>query len=259
MPGVRVLCFAYLDARIYQAYANWRFDRLPALARPATFTRPPALRVLAAEGSPLSRMAIPRLDFSVMVSEGIQPHTLARAAGHIPGTAFPDELGNVGIAGHRDTFFRKLSEIRRDDLITLTTPVASYRYSVEWTRVVAPDDVAVLNPSRSAVLTLVTCYPFHLRGPRAQEIHRACAPDGVSAKRPAAPRDQKVHADVRRMQQRIVNQASANSVQQALLLRLGEGVGTLELNMDLVQPRRAQNLGCGSHATPSAGSCERLK
>ncbi len=151
---------AYLDARLYQSYANWHFDRLPALARPSTLTPVPELRVLAAEGSPLSRMAIPRLDFSVMVSEGIQPHTLARAAGHIPGTAFPDEPGNVGIAGHRDTFFRKLSEIRRDDLITLTTPVGSYRYSVEWTRVVAPDDVAVLNPSRSAVLTLVTCYPF---------------------------------------------------------------------------------------------------
>ena len=105
-----------------------------------------------------------------MVSEGIRPHTLVRAAGHIPGTAFPDEPGNVGIAGHRDTFFRKLSGIRKEDLITLTTPVGSYRYSVEWTRVVAPEDVAVLNPSRAATLTLVTCYPFSYLGPAPQRF-----------------------------------------------------------------------------------------
>lgn len=160
----------YLDARFYQAHTNSQFDRLPSLRSAPTFTPPPALRVLAAEGSPLSRMTIPRLEFSVMVSEGIRPHTLARAAGHIPGTAFPDESGNVGIAGHRDTFFRKLSEIRRDDLITLTTPVGSYRYYVEWTRVVPPDDVEVLNPSHAAVLTLVTCYPFTYVGPAPQRF-----------------------------------------------------------------------------------------
>ena len=96
--------------------------------------------------------------------------TKLHAAGHIPGTAFPDEPGNVGIAGHRDTFFRKLSQIHRDDLITLTTPVGSYRYSVEWTRVVAPADVAVLGPSQSAVLTLVTCYPFTYVGPAPQRF-----------------------------------------------------------------------------------------
>jgi sortase A len=161
---------AYLDAALYQANANWKFDRLPSLGSAATLTPPPALRVLAAEGSPLSRIAIPRLALSVMVSEGIRPYTLARAAGHIPGTAFPDERGNVGIAGHRDTFFRKLSEIRTDDLITLTTPAGSYRYSVEWTRVVGPEDVAVLEPSRAAVLTLVTCYPFTYVGPAPQRF-----------------------------------------------------------------------------------------
>ena len=146
-------------------YAGWRFDRLPSLGRVTTPTPQPELRVFAQEGAPLSRMAIPRLAVSVVVSEGIKPHTLVRAAGHIPGTAFPDELGNVGIAGHRDTFFRRLSEIRRDDVITLTTLVGSYQYSVEWTRVVTPSDVEVLEPSNTAVLTLITCYPFAYVGP----------------------------------------------------------------------------------------------
>jgi len=96
----------------------------------------------------------------VIVSEGVQSRTLARAAGHITGTAFPDEPGNVGIAAHRDTYFRKLGQIRPDDLISLATPVGTYQYSVEWTRIVSPSSVDVLEPSTNPVLTLVTCYPF---------------------------------------------------------------------------------------------------
>jgi sortase A len=151
---------AYFDAKLYQVYSNWGFDALQPLGRVTTPAAQPGLRIFAQEGSPLSRMGIPRLAVSVIISEGIKPRTLVRAAGHIPGTAFPDELGNVGIAGHRDTFFRKLSQIRKDDLITMTTPGGSYRYSVEWTRVVMPSQVEVLEPSSSAMLTLVTCYPF---------------------------------------------------------------------------------------------------
>lgn len=161
----------YVDAEFYQMYFGWRFDYLPSLRGVTKPTPPqPELRVFAREGSPLSRLEIPRLAISMMVAEGIKPHTLARAAGHIPGTAFPDELGNVGIAGHRDTFFRKLSEVRRDDVITLTTPLDSYRYAVEWTRVVTPSDIEVLQPTSSSVLTLVTCYPFTYLGPAPQRF-----------------------------------------------------------------------------------------
>ena len=56
-----------------------------------------------------------------MVVEGVDDGDLKRAVGHIPGTALPGEPGNVGIAGHRDTFFRPLRAIHRDDTITLTT------------------------------------------------------------------------------------------------------------------------------------------
>lgn len=152
--------FTYLDAAFYQVYSSWRFDHPPSLNPIMRSTPPPALRILAREGSPLIRMTVPRLALSVMISEGVQSQTLARAAGHIPGTAFPDEPGNVGIAGHRDTFFRKLSEIRKDDVISLATPGGSYRYSVEWTRVVLPSQVDVLESSNRPALTLVTCYPF---------------------------------------------------------------------------------------------------
>ena len=159
------VALTYFDAELYQIYSGWQLDDPPSLGEVSLPTPRADLRVYAREGSPLSRIAIPRLGVSVVVSEGIKPHTLARAAGHIPGTAFPDEIGNVGIAGHRDTFFRKLGEIQADDVITLTTPEGSYEYAVEWSSVVTPSDVEVLEPSDTPLLTLVTCYPFTYVGP----------------------------------------------------------------------------------------------
>jgi sortase A len=70
----------------------------------------------------------------------------------------------VGIAGHRDTYFRPLRNIRQDDVITLITPLGEYRYRVVSARVVSPTDVEVLDSSDDEVLTLVTCYPFYFVG-----------------------------------------------------------------------------------------------
>ena len=105
-----------------------------------------------------------RLGVSVIVMEGTDARTLRRAAGHINGTALPGQDGNVGIAAHRDTFFRPLRDIRKDDVITITTSRGDYRYRVVSTQIVGPDDVSVLNSDGSDVLTLVTCYPFNFIG-----------------------------------------------------------------------------------------------
>jgi sortase A len=112
----------------------------------------------------IGRIAIPRLRLSAIVLEGTSTTTLRRAVGHIAGTALPGGRGNVGIAGHRDTYFRPLRNIRQDDVITLTTPLGEYRYRVVSARVVSPTDVAVLDSSDGEILTLVTCYPFYFVG-----------------------------------------------------------------------------------------------
>jgi sortase A len=119
----------------------------------------------AATGGLIGRIEIPRLGLSVMVAEGVGHRTLRHAAGHILGTALPGQPGNVGISAHRDTFFRPLRKIRRDDIITFTTVLGDYRYRVMSTRVVNEHDVAVLDPSGNEILTLVTCYPFYFVGP----------------------------------------------------------------------------------------------
>jgi sortase A len=99
-----------------------------------------------------------------VVREGAGQDTLDVALGHIPGTALPGQPGNTGIAGHRDTLFRGLRNIRKDDVIQFQTPAGSYDYKVESTGIVKPADVAVLNRGEHNQITLVTCYPFYYVG-----------------------------------------------------------------------------------------------
>ena len=113
----------------------------------------------------LGRLEIPRLRIQAMVREGIDDETLKVAVGHIPGTARPGEAGNVGLAAHRDTFFRALRDVRKGDLMLLTTLHGSETYRVASARVVDPAQVGVLAGTIGArELTLVTCYPFDFIG-----------------------------------------------------------------------------------------------
>jgi LPXTG-site transpeptidase (sortase) family protein len=96
--------------------------------------------------------------------EGDDRRTLRRAVGHMPGTPWPGQNGNVVLTGHRDTFFRPLRNINRDDIIALTTLQGQYRYRVLSTQVVSPDDLSILDPSRNEILTLITCHPFYFVG-----------------------------------------------------------------------------------------------
>jgi sortase A len=99
-----------------------------------------------------------------MVREGIDGHTLQLAVGHIPSTALPGQAGNVGVAGHRDTFFRGLKDLKTTDEVEFSTPEGDFRYEVESLTVVEPDNVEVLAASNTNVLTMVTCYPFSYIG-----------------------------------------------------------------------------------------------
>ncbi len=112
----------------------------------------------------LGRIEIPRIGVRAIVREGDDDTTLAIAVGHIPGTAQPGERGNMALAGHRDSFFRALQGIQRQDTIRIVTLRRSYEYVVDSTEIVGPKDTKVLDPTSDAVLTLVTCYPFKYVG-----------------------------------------------------------------------------------------------
>lgn len=151
----------WIGVKLYQNREARRFRQ-----EAARHAAPPrsAAHAVPKDGAVLARIEIPRVGLAVMIVEGVKDGDLRRAVGHIPGTSLPGEPGNIGIAGHRDTFFRPLRLIRRDDRITLSTLKKAYLYRVVSTRVVGPDDVQVLYPTRRDILTLVTCFPFDYVG-----------------------------------------------------------------------------------------------
>jgi len=115
-------------------------------------------------GDVVGELDIPRLHVSVMVFEGDDAGVLRQGAGHIPGTALPASDGNIGIAAHRDTYFRPLRIIHPNDVLMLKTSAGTSRYAVTETKVVKPSDIDVLTAAPERDLTLVTCYPFFYIG-----------------------------------------------------------------------------------------------
>lgn len=120
---------------------------------------------LSAPVKPVAVLKIPKIGLTVPVLEGTSAITLNRGVGHIPGTARPGQIGNVGIAGHRDSFFRGLKDVRQGDSIELLTDLGIEVYVIRRTRITDPQDVSTLRPTSSPALTLVTCYPFYYVGP----------------------------------------------------------------------------------------------
>jgi sortase A len=156
------LCmYLWADAQMYQVMQNRRLDSvIAAEVQPARVGSWDSVPTSPTLGSAIGRLEVPRLALSVIVLEGDDPKTLRRGIGRIPGTAKPGEPGNLAIAGHRDTFFRVLRDIRSDDVVRLTTPSGSFLYRVRSVRVVAPTQTEVLGSTPRPTLTLVTCYPF---------------------------------------------------------------------------------------------------
>lgn len=116
-------------------------------------------------GAALALLRIPTLQLEVPVLEGIDAVTLNSGVGRIPGTAFPGQPGNIGIAGHRDSFFQGLKGINKGDTIQLTFRQHTDTYVVDMIEITSPEDIGVLEPGPQPELTLVTCYPFSFIGP----------------------------------------------------------------------------------------------
>jgi sortase A len=154
--------FTLLDTRLYQVSAKRSLETQIQVEKEHHEPQPkPAVKT----GDVLGRVDIPRLGIFVAVLQGTTSRMLRLGAGHIEGTPLPGEPGNTGIAGHRDTFFRALKDIRKNDEIQIQTATGLFRYDVDWVKVVEPSDTTVLQPSPlGSTLTLVTCYPFYFVG-----------------------------------------------------------------------------------------------
>jgi sortase A len=175
------------DRVVYQSVQQQYFPEAPPAiaAEPPPATVSPVLEILprrperTAPGwtswiqpdpAVIARLEIRKLNLSVMVREGIDTGTLRRAVGHIPSSAMPGDIGNFVVTGHRDTFFRPLRGISRNDEIRAVTRSRIYLYRVYALSIVSADDVEVLRPTKRPECTLVTCFPFDYIGPAPRRL-----------------------------------------------------------------------------------------
>ena len=118
----------------------------------------------AGSAPPLAVLSIDHLGVEGPVYDGTGEDVLTRGVGRIEGTARVRQRGNLGIAGHRDSFFRPLKDIEIGDMMTLQTGDGTVNYAVSSIEIVEPEDVHVLAPTADRTITLVTCYPFYYVG-----------------------------------------------------------------------------------------------
>jgi sortase A len=162
--------FVYFQASRFQATEKTRFDEdTHPQSDPRAESAPtaPAVspkRSYPSRGEAVAVLTIPRIGLSAVVLEGAGAHELKLGPGHIPSTPLPGGGGNVGVAGHRDTFFRELRLIRVSDMVFVKGRDQELRYRVVSTKVVGPRDIQVLEPTGHETITLVTCYPFDYLG-----------------------------------------------------------------------------------------------
>lgn len=163
--------FVFADARAYQTLEIKKFEQAGRISEPHA----------PEEGDVLGEIQIHRLRLKAIVVQGDSPANLQRAVGHIANSPLPGELGNVALAGHRDTFFRLLRDIRPGDEIKLRTLGRDFLYRVESFEVVTPTDIGVLKPGTGNELTLLTCFPFHYVGPAPKRfvVHAREVDEGV--------------------------------------------------------------------------------
>lgn len=195
---VTICAAALLHRAVSSRLALWQFDRAQAAAQQGSATSQSkteqgvdvslwsAKRILAYRDSlitktdaPLAVLEISKLRIRVPVFDGTDDLTLNRGVGRIIGTTKLGETGNIGIAGHRDGFFRGLKDISVGDEIDLTTTEGKTAYTVDQIEIVTPMDVSVLQPRKVPSITLVTCYPFYFVGdaPKRFIVHASLVPE----------------------------------------------------------------------------------
>ena len=114
--------------------------------------------------TPLGVLRIPTLQLVVPIYPNTSELHLNRGVGLIDGMAGPDRGGNLGVAGHRDGFFRVLKDLSPGAVIEVQTPERVHRYRVVSIDVVEKEDRRLLADTDDPTITLVTCHPFYYLG-----------------------------------------------------------------------------------------------
>ncbi len=129
-------------------------------------------------GDGIARIMASRIGLDAIVVElsGLDDsENLKRGPGHIPGTAYPGQPGNMVISGHRTTYgapFRHIEQLLPGDDIILMTADNRYTYEVYEQRIVEPSNLTVLEQGGEPKLTLTACHPWYSAAQRIVVIAR---------------------------------------------------------------------------------------
>jgi sortase A len=196
--------FTYIGGRVYSRMATAGFRAQASSQHPATtgmlksatpvdYSLWSEKRIKEYEATlveqfdaPLGVLRVEKIRLEVPIFDGTDERVLNRGVGRIVGTTRIGETGNVGIAGHRDGFFRGLKDVVIGDTMELETGTGKQTYVVDSIKVVTPDDVSVLKSESVPALTLVTCYPFYFIGsaPQRYIVHASLKGETKSINEP---------------------------------------------------------------------------
>jgi sortase A len=155
--GCSLLFTAGFAREVYSGIAGPEATR-PARARAATRLE---------SGELVARLTVPRLALDSLVFEGVEAGTLARGAGHLPGTSLPGEEEDSNpciIAIARGERGAAVASLRLGDRVRLTTSLGLRSYRVTERRVIEPAAFR-LGPASSVRVTLLAPFPSDSLGP----------------------------------------------------------------------------------------------
>ena len=209
VAGIALLAFCALSYVRGRAYSHLALSKFRPIAKaaparhahgaPVDFSLWDEKRIREYEAAfsehvdePLAVLRIEDVRLEVPVFNGTDDTTLNRGVGRIIGTGSIDKGGNMGIAGHRDGFFRALKDVHVGETVRLETKSGTRIYTIDRVQIVGPEDVGVLKDDGVPALSLVTCYPFYFIGsaPQRYVVH-------ASLKSYSQTANQSIRADLR--------------------------------------------------------------
>lgn len=156
----------YATLQIKEMNVNSGSQVLPELTHFPTQMTPTAIyaSMKISRGDYLGTITIPALRSTLPIYQGTDDAQLKMGVGHFEGSVLPGIQDNSVLAGHRDSVFSNLGKLQLGDLLIVNTSAGKFTYKVFAFRIVKADDRTVIVPTKTAVLTLSTCYPFRYFG-----------------------------------------------------------------------------------------------
>ncbi len=121
-------------------------------------------QVSIGRGDYIGKITIPDLKETLPIYQGTETAQLKMGIGHFEKSVLPGVSDNSVLSGHRDSVFSQLGKLKIGEFVIVETVAGKFTYKISGFRIVGANDRTVIVPTKTAVLTLTTCYPFHYIG-----------------------------------------------------------------------------------------------